>query len=168
VSLATRGVVASAALSLAVVMAGCSPGPVTLDAPDLSDADAAACRQLVDDLPETLAGQERRETSGDTEYGAAWGDPAIVVTCGVGEPADLDDTSTCVQVDSAGWFVPDDVLAAASDGDQDVDVTATELNYRPRVELQLPADYRPDGFGNATGALSKVIARDLEKTGRCR
>jgi hypothetical protein len=170
VSFATRGVVASAAvlaLSYAALTA-CSAGPVEIDAPDLADADAAACERFVDDLPETLAGEDRRETSGDTAYGAAWGDPAIVVTCGVDEPADFDDTATCVQVDSAGWFVPDDVLEAASNGDQDVDVTATELNHRPRVELRLPADYRPDGFTNATGALTKLIERDLEKTSRCK
>jgi hypothetical protein len=46
-------------------------------------------------------------------------------------------------------------------------VTATEVNHRPRVELRLPADYRPDGVGNATGALSKVIERELENVGGC-
>ncbi|WP_275742917.1 DUF3515 domain-containing protein [Nocardioides sp. YIM 152315] len=149
------------------LVAGCSAGPVEIDAPDLSSADAATCRSLVDDLPETLAGQERRETSGDTAYGAAWGDPAIVVTCGVAEPADFTAGASCVRVDDASWFVPDDVMAAAADGDQDVDVTATELNHHPRVELRLPSDYRPDGFGNAIGALAKVIARDLDEVDGC-
>ena len=129
--------------------------------------DGAVCH-LVAELPDSLAGQERRETTGDTAYGAAWGDPAIVVTCGVGEPAGYDLGASCVQVDDAGWYVPDEVLAAAAEGDEDVDVTATELNYRPRVELRLPADYRPDGFGNAIGALTQVISREFERTGRCR
>ena len=160
-SLATRGVLVCAALAL---LAGCSQGPVEIDAPEMSASDAQACRSLVEQLPDTLAGQDRRETSGDTAYGAAWGDPAIVVICGVPQPADFDRGAACVQVNDAGWFVPDDILAA----DEDVDVVATELNYRPRVELRLPADYRPDGFGNAIGALTQVIAGELEKTFRCR
>ncbi|MFC7493439.1 MULTISPECIES: DUF3515 domain-containing protein [unclassified Nocardioides] len=161
---AARGVVVCA---VAALLAGCSAGPVEIDAPDLSSSDADACRRLVDSLPETLAGQERRETTGDSAYGAAWGDPAIIVTCGVGEPADLTAGANCVEVDDAAWFVPEDVMAAASEGDQDVDVTATEVNHRPRIELRLPSDYRPDGFGNATGALTKVISRELERVGGC-
>ncbi|QWF23959.1 DUF3515 domain-containing protein [Nocardioides sp. LMS-CY] len=164
-SLLARGVVVCAAVTLT---AGCSSGPVEIDAPELSGSAAADCRRLVAELPDSLAGQERRDTTGDTAYGAAWGDPAIVVTCGVEEPAGYDLGASCVQVDDAGWYVPDEVLAAAAEGDEDVDVTATELNYRPRVELQLPADYRPDGFGNAIGALTQVISREFERTGRCR
>jgi hypothetical protein len=160
-----RGVVVCAALAL--LTTACSAGPVEIHAPDLTSADAAACRRLVRDLPDTLAGQHRRDTTGDTAYGAAWGDPAIVVRCGVGSPTGLAPGATCVQVDHAGWFVPDEVMDKASKGDQDVDVTTTEINYRPRVELHLPGRYRPDGFGNSIGALTTVIARDLRRVGTC-
>jgi hypothetical protein len=163
-SLRTRGVVACAAL---LALTGCSAGPVEIDAPEMSAADARACRDLVADLPDTMAGQERRDLTGDTAYGAAWGDPAIVLTCGVGQPDDFTDTSTCVQVDRAGWFVPDDVIAAMFDHDQSVDVPMTEMNFRPRVHVLLPAEYRPDGFTNTTAELAPIIGRDLERAGRC-
>jgi len=162
VSLRTWGVVACAPL---VWTTGCSTGPVELVSPELSGPEAAACARFVAALPDTLAGQERRETSGDDEYAAAWGDPAIVVTCGVGAPVGLTDTSTCVEVDSTGWFVPDEVL---NDDEETLDVTATELNHRPRVELSLPGDYRPDGFLNATGALAGVVEQTLEQSSACR
>ena len=91
-SLRTRGAVACAVVLL---VAGCGDEPPEIDAPDLSAADASACRDLVAALPDELAGQERVDVTGDTEYGAAWGDPAIVLTCGVGRPDDFTDISTC-------------------------------------------------------------------------
>jgi len=163
VSARTRGVVACALLL--AITTGCSSDPPEIDAPDLSAADAAACRDLVDALPDTLAGQDRVDVTGDTSYGAAWGDPAIVLTCGVGEPADLTDTSTCVQMDTTGWYVPDTVLLS---DDETLDVTTTELNYRPRVELLVPGGYRPEGFTNSIGAIGKLVQQHLTKAGRCR
>ena len=68
---------------LAAVTAGC--GAVHLTAPDVSGADRRACLSLVDDLPDHLAEQQRRETEG-SPLGAAWGDPPIVLRCGVGTP----------------------------------------------------------------------------------
>src|SRR4249919_890835 len=133
----------------------------------MSAADAQACRDFVAGLPDTLAGQESVEVTGDTEYGAAWGDPAIVLTCGVGRPPDFTDTSTCVEVDEVGWFVPDSVFAAMADDDETVDVPMTEMNYRPRIHVDLPGEYRPDGFTNAAGELADLIARDLVRVGEC-
>jgi hypothetical protein len=152
-----------------LLVAGCGGGgPVRIDAPQLSAADARACRELVADLPDTMAGHERREVTGDTEYGAAWGDPAIVLTCGVGVPSDFTDASTCVQVGRAGWFVPDSVIGKAVDEDDtSVDVPTTEMNYRPRVHVLVPGEYRPEGFTNTVGALTKIVERDLRRVGRC-
>ena len=162
VSLRTRGAVACAVVLL---VAGCGDEPPAIDAPDLSAADASACRDLVAALPDELAGQERVDVTGDTEYGAAWGDPAIVLTCGVGRPDDFTDTSTCVQVDRTGWFVPDEILLS---DDETLDVTTTELNFWPRVQLVIPGEYRPEGFTNGTGAIAPLIEQHLRRTGRCR
>lgn len=150
--------------AVVLLVAGCGGAAPEIDAPDLSAADASACRDLVDALPDTLAGHDRVDATGDTAYGAAWGDPAIVLTCGVGVPADFTDTSTCVQVNRTGWFVPDDVLLA---DDQSLDVTTTEMLHRPRVQLFVPGEYRPDGFANATGEIGGVIAETLRRTGHC-
>lgn len=160
----TRGVVACAAGALALLATGCSGTPPEIDAPDLSAADASACRDLVDALPQTLGGHDRVDATGDTEYGAAWGDPAIVLTCGVPQPPDFTDTSTCVQMGSTGWYVPDSVLLSS---DQSLDVTTTELNFRPRVQLFVPGDYRPDGFTNGIGEIGDVIEQQLRRTGHC-
>lgn len=163
----TRGVCASACLGAVLVAAvGCGGGDaVEIDAPDLTPADAMACRELVADLPDVLAGQERVDVTGDSGFGAAWGDPAIVLTCGVGEPEGFTDTATCVQVDRTGWFVPDDVLLS---DDETLDVTTTELNFSSRVELVVPGELRPEGFTNAVGALAPLVAEHLRRAGHCR
>ena len=145
-SLRTRGVVASAAVLLA---AGCGGGPPEIDAPDLSAADAATCRDFVDALPDTLVGHASVEATGDTEYGAAWGDPAIVLTCGV-DPVDLTDVPPCTVVDGVGWVVEE------SDGS----TTLTADGYRPRVRVVVPDDYdQPAGLVTAlAGPVKKYLA----------
>ena len=160
-SLWTWGAVACASLLL---LAGCSGSGPEITAPPMSAPDAAACRKLVEDLPDRLAGHERAEATGDTRYGAAWGDPAIVLTCGVGRPAGFSETATCVTMNRTGWFVPDAVLLS---DDETLDVTTTELNYRPRVRLFVPGEYRPEGFTNGIGRIGGIIERDLQRTGRC-
>ena len=147
----TRGVVACALVLLA---AGCSHGPPEIDAPELSAADAATCRDLVGALPDTLGGQDPVEATGDTDYGAAWGDPAIVLTCGVG-PVDLTDVPPCTVVDGVGWVVQE------SDGS----TTLTADGYRPRVRVVVPDDYeQPAGL---VTALAPLVKKYLALEDRC-
>ena len=159
----SRGVVLSAAALLAALLSGCAADPVAVDAPDLSASDAASCRDLVDALPEEVDGHEWREVSGGP--GVAWGEPAIVLTCGVPRSTGFTDTATCIEVNGTGWFVPDDVLLS---DDQTLDVTMTAVGVRPRVEVFLPGGYRPDGFPNTAGAIGEVVADRLEEVRSCR
>ncbi|MFC4786768.1 DUF3515 domain-containing protein [Nocardioides sp. MAHUQ-72] len=152
----TRGVVASSCL----LLVACSAGPPEIDSGDLSAADARTCRELVADLPDTLVGQQSVEVSGDSAYGAAWGDPPIVLTCGVG-PADLSDLPGCSQVDGVGWLVPPDETG----GDRDATFTAD--GYRPRVRLEVPRDYLPEKAAAALGELAGPVKRHLERVERC-
>ena len=154
-----RGVVACAGV---LVTTGCSGGPVEIDAPALSAADRAACERLVADLPETLAGLESRETTGDTAYGAAWGDPAIVLTCGVGVPAEFDEFSACTDVSGVGWFVPPE-----QEEDQDSDVLLTAAGHAPRVSLLVPADRRGAESADALVTISALVEKDLTLEDDC-
>jgi len=155
----TRGVVACAAVLLAT---GCSTGPVEIDAPDLSAADQRTCREFVADLPATLAGLDERELSGDTEYGAAWGDPAIVLTCGVDVPPEFDEFSACTQASGVGWFVPPE-----QEADQDADVLLTAVGYLPRVSLLVPADQRGAPSAAALAALAEPVREHLTLRDEC-
>lgn len=78
--------------------------PATVSAPPSTDsATVSACAQVISALPLTLDGQDVRRTVSTPASGAiqAWGDPAIVLRCGVSRPAALHPGSS-VQFQSGG------------------------------------------------------------------
>ena len=150
-----RGVVASGAALAVITLAGCSSTP-TIDGPDPSGADRTACEALVADLPDTLAGLERRAVEPADALGAAWGDPAYVLTCGVPEPDDYEPTAECNVIEGVGWWVPDDQLS-----DLSLDATPIALSLRPYVEVSVPADYRTEGIDRALAELAPALEEHL-------
>jgi hypothetical protein len=65
---------------------------VTVSAPTRTDAaTVSTCAQLISALPLTLAGESLRLTVSEPPSPSivAWGDPAIVLRCGVARPAEL-------------------------------------------------------------------------------
>ena len=147
----TRGVVACALL---LTVAACSADTNAVDASDLSPADAGVCRDLVDALPETLAGHDQVEVTGDTAYGAAWGDPPILLTCGV-DAVDLTNVPPCTVVNGVGWIVQE------SDGA----TILTADGYRPRVQVRVPDDY--DQPASTVTGLASLLKGRLQLEDRC-
>jgi hypothetical protein len=127
--------VAGVGALLALTCSAC--GDVDVAPTTVSGAERAACERLVEGLPERVSDQARRETSGNP-LGAAWGDPAIVLRCGVGTPEGYDKFSGCQTVNDLDWFVPTEDIE-----DQEADVTMTTLGREPAVEVVVPATYRP-------------------------
>ena len=70
--------------------------------------------------------------------GAAWGDPEIVLVCGVDEPEGFDQFSACEEADGVGWYVPEEQAF-----DPSADLVMTTIGIEPRVELRIPGPYRP-------------------------
>ncbi|WP_370248782.1 DUF3515 domain-containing protein [Nocardioides sp.] len=138
------------------LLGGCGEGPVELPLPDLDAADLAACRAFTDALPSTLAGEPRVAVQPEDALGAAYGDPAFVVRCGVPVPAEFDATASCEDVSGVGWFVPPAQL-----DDQTADVTLTTPGYRPVVQVTVPGEYRPDGPANALAELADAVRAHL-------
>jgi hypothetical protein len=130
--LSTRSVVLTLFLGL---LAGC--GVVHVDDTDVSGAARHACTALIEDIPHRVSERARRETKGNS-FAAAWGDPAIVLRCGVGTPDGYTPASPCQRADGVDWFVPEDALT-----DQDEDVVMTTIGREPAVEVVVPAEYRP-------------------------
>lgn len=146
---------------LLILLAGCG-GPPEIEAPDLSEADAEACADFVDALPETLSDLDRVDVEPADAPGAAYGDPAIVITCGVDEPADFAKGAPCESVAGIDWFVP-----AETYGDEPVEVVMTSAWSRPRVRVEIPDDYWPEATAAATGVLSPIVKETLDSAGRC-
>lgn len=147
---------------LAVALTACSPPEI--HSVDLDADDRAACQALVDALPDTLDDLERGDVEPDDALGAAWGDPAIVLTCGAEEPEELDEFSACDVVLGVGWFAPPQQLKPDQ---QDEDATLWAISHSPLVELEVPADYRPDGVAAALAQLAEVISAELDEVRAC-
>jgi len=129
---------AGAVACLALGVAGCSSDAVEVEAPEPSGAAATACQELVDALPDRVDGAQRREVEPDTGTAAAWGDPPIVLRCGVPKPAGFDELSTCQITNGVAWFIPDEQITGRA-----VDIVMTTVGRSPDVEVTIPADYFP-------------------------
>ncbi len=157
-SLWTRGVVAS---GCGLLLVACS-GPVEIDPPDLNAEDEAACEAFAANLPATLNDEKPVETDPEDPLGAAYGDPPIVVICGVDVPEGFDGTAACEEANNVGWYAPPEQY-----DDPSADVTIFATTHRPLVELKVPAEYRPNGLAASLAELSASVKQDLERVDDC-
>ncbi|HEU5128336.1 MAG TPA: DUF3515 domain-containing protein [Glycomyces sp.] len=80
--------------------------PVSVEAPRLSDEDAVVCLAMTAKAPESVAELPARPVEGGehaAEFVLAYGDPAVVATCGA-EPAEVGDTDPIYVLDGVCWF----------------------------------------------------------------
>lgn len=64
------------------------------------------CRNLDKVLPSKADGLERRDPEPASALTAGWGDPAIILRCGVERPAQMSDPEADgVEVDGVGWLL---------------------------------------------------------------
>jgi hypothetical protein len=151
-----------AVLSAALVaaLAGCS-GPLEVDAPSLAGDDARTCAALVRALPASVADQPQRSVEAGDGYGAAWGDPAIELRCGVPRPPGFDRTAGCQVANGVGWFVPESQQSGRPEP-----VTLTTIGRSVNVEVRLPASYWPPA--NAMVDLAPAVKRTTRQLRPCR
>jgi hypothetical protein len=147
------------ALLVGLTLAGCDDGPLDLDAPAVTGQDAAACRALVRALPRQVADQPRRDVTG-TGFGAAWGDPAIELRCGVPTPRRLDPFATCQVVNGVGWFIPESQTQGRR-----VDIVMTTVGRAQDVEVRLPSEYFPPA--TAMVDLAPAVKRGIREVEPC-
>jgi Protein of unknown function (DUF3515) len=135
---------------------------VDIDSPPVDDQDFETCKAFLADLPRRLTGEEGRKVNPAAALGRAWGDPAIVVQCGVGLPEEFDETSHCEVANGVGWFVPEDQV-----DDQDADLLLTASGYTPVVSVAVAADYRPEGSAAVLAELAAPVKEHLELVDSC-
>ena len=135
-------------------LAGCGGStPIDVRAPALTGSAASTCDALIRDLPDTVMDQGRRDVTPSPDAGsasgAAWGDPPIVLRCGVGRPAALTRSSRCDMVDDVGWF-------SRRRGDGWAFTTIGRVAY---VEVVVPGSYTP--AANALADLASSISASV-------
>jgi hypothetical protein len=128
-------------------------GPVTVPAPAPPDQQGRACRALLAQLPDRVIGLGSRPTESQGAA-AAWGDPPVILRCGVDKPAALRPTSFCFVVDDVGWLTTVGGSARPPTSPTDRTQVFTTIGRSPSVDLTVPGDYADD----APAALADVAA----------
>lgn len=83
-----------------------STTPVAMDAPKLSERATLVCRALVSQLPTAVRDLRIRPVSAGPEQNAAYGDPAVTVSCGVPK-ATYQPTDQVYQLSRVCWHQVD-------------------------------------------------------------
>lgn len=130
------------------------PPALSFPAPPQAGAQSAACAKMLAGLPVTLRGLTPRvvHTRPDTPFVVAWGDPAVVLRCGVARPAALKPGSGAQFIlggNPAGPYY--DVQRS---GDANVWTTVDRAAY---ISVTVPTQYAADPLPT----LSRVIAKAL-------
>lgn len=128
---------------------------LTFAAPPRAATDAAACTKVLAQLPVRVAGLDQRvvHTQPDTPFVVAWGDPAIVLRCGVNRPQDLKEGSSASFVAAGPLTGPYyDVQRA---GQANVFTTVDRAAY---ISVTIPGRYQG---GDVMPPVSDAIAKAL-------
>jgi len=112
-------------------------------ASQLSAATRAACAALVSTLPNALEAAQRRTTAPRSATTAAWGDPAITLSCGGASGSPLDEPFS---VNGIRWALHD--IGAGR--------TWTTLDRHPAVVITMPDAY--ENQAELVGALTDALA----------
>lgn len=90
------------------------------------------CIELGAVLPVSVGGALLRGTDPESPGTKAWGDPAIVLRCGVAEPTSFSATSQLLSVNQLSWY-PEELQAG---------VRFTTLETTELVEVSIPSIYQ--------------------------
>jgi hypothetical protein len=129
--------------------------PVTAPAPPHANAEVGPCGKLLAELPLQLGrlGPRVVHTDPPSPYVEAWGDPAVVLSCGVDRPHDLQPTSGAQYIVAGPQSGP--FYDVTSRGDTDV---FTTVDRGPYIAISVPKDYQGS---DVVPPLSRAIARAL-------
>jgi hypothetical protein len=130
---------------------------VAAPAPSSSSV-ASQCAKLTKGAPQTVGGQSRRVTDPTSNMTAAWGDPAIVLRCGVPEPtmlkpgsANYNPTADASYINGVSWLVE-----KTANG-----YRFTAYQRAVYVEVDVPAAYQPET--NALVDLSQDVIDNVPR-----
>ncbi|MEV7195135.1 DUF3515 domain-containing protein [Streptomyces sp. NPDC093510] len=142
-----RCLTGTSALALLITTAACSSSDdeASVVVPSPAAKAAGLCRDLHGQLPEKVEGLERTDPGPKSELTAGWGDPAIILRCGVKRPPEMIDPAyakkNSVRVNGVAWL-----LQKRDDGSYTF-TTGARLAY---VEVTLPEERTGGGLSPLT------------------
>lgn len=146
------------ALALLITTAGCSSADddTRTSVPTPGPKVTGLCRNLDRALPSEVDGQHRRDPAPASALTAGWGNPAIILRCGVPRPAEMDDPQADgVEVDGVGWL-----LQKRDDGSYRFTTTLREFY----VEVTIPKARTGDGMAplvDLAPAVAKTVPEGI-------
>ena len=135
-----RRLIGLPALLTLITIAGCSSADDGTRAavPSPGTEVTELCENLDKALPSKVDGQDRRDPEPASALTAGWGDPAIILRCGVQRPSKMDDPEADgVEVNGVGWL-----LEKRDDGS----FRFTTTLRKAYVEVTIPEDRTADGM----------------------
>lgn len=135
---------------------GGAPGPVSVTPPRPTGLSAAECAKLLEGLPNLVLEQEMREVDPADASTAAWGNPPVMLRCGVERPARLEASSPCFVANHVGWF---------ADESNPAEVVFTTIGRSTYVEVTVPDEYpQPSG---ALAELASAVSNSTTQVQPC-
>jgi len=129
-----RSHLTAAVLGATIVVTGCGFGAVDVEPFETEPGTEPACAALLDALPDVVSDAVRRDVAPASGRAAAWGDPPVVLRCGVPLPGEYRPESQLLDVDGVGWF--------PVDGDGGTFFTVADRE--PHIEVAVPDEYAPE------------------------
>ena len=129
------------------------------------------CARIVSVLPDTVDGAGQRPTTPQSPVTAAWGEPPIVLRCGVERPQAYTPTSVLLEIDGLGWLAePLEAGTVFTLVSWPAAAAANADAPMPYVEVIIPEAYSSPGgviadiSASISAAISAAISRDQGPT----
>lgn len=114
-------------MTACIAVAACS-APVSVQAPSTT----SQCEEILSTTPIRLLGELQRETRPRDAAAIAWGDPPIVLVCGIDHSVPPD--AQVITVEGVDWVAEQ----------SDAGTIFTTLGLEPALQVRVPAQYRPE------------------------
>ena len=119
-----------------------------VDAPPVTPAAEAACTPLMAALPLDLLDDPSRRVDSDSPFVYAWGEPPVVLVCGVDRPAGWVVGTSAIQINGVQWHVDT----------EDPETTVWTAIDRPvYVEVRVPASVDSAPVTALTTAIAEAL-----------
>jgi hypothetical protein len=128
-----------------------------VDVPPVTPAAEAACPGLMKVLPLDLLDEPSRRVDSDSPFAYAWGDPPVVLVCGVDRPAGWVVGQSAIQINGVQWYVDTD----------DPDTTVwTAVDRSVYVQVRVPSTIDSGPVTALTTPIAEALPYQEPRPGR--
>lgn len=125
--------------------------------PPVTPAAEAACPAVMKGLPLELMGEQSRRVDSDSPFAYAWGDPPVVLVCGVDRPAGWVVGESALQINGVQFYVDT----------HDPDATVwTAVDRSVYVEIRVPASIDSAPVTALTTHIAKALPYQEPRPGQ--